>query len=102
PEPALVEAKVLPLPVPNNDINAPDLSDLVERGRDSVRDKPSKAKVKSSGPTDDHLTTYFRDLAEHDLLGPEDERELSQGIEDQEIMTWERVFTRADVVEHVV
>ena len=29
---------------------------------------------------------------------PEDERELSQGIEDTEILTWERVFARADVV----
>ena len=39
------------------------------------------------GDTDDHLSTYFRDLAEHDLLGPEQERELAQGIEDQEILT---------------
>ena len=34
----------------------------------------------------------------HELLGPEEERELAQGIEDQEIMTWERVFERPDVV----
>src|SRR5687768_6590999 len=31
---------------------------------------------------DDHLAAYFRQLAEHELLSPEDERELSQGIED--------------------
>lgn len=90
PEPAGGEAretvaKVLTLPVPANDIVTPDLL------------KP-KAKAKSTGPTDDHLTTYFRDLAEHDLLGPEDERELSQGIEDQEIMTWERVLSHPDAV----
>lgn len=47
---------------------------------------------------DDHLSAYFRQLAEHDLLTPEDERELSQGIEDTEVLTWERVFSRADVV----
>ena len=47
---------------------------------------------------DDHLAAYFRQLAEHELLTPEDERELSQGIEDTEIMTWERVFARPDVV----
>ena len=52
--------------------------------------------------SDDHLSTYFRDLAEHELLGPEQERELAQGIEDQEILTWERLLSRADVVPHVV
>ena len=36
--------------------------------------------------------------ANDDLLTPDDERELSQGIEDTEIMTWERVFARAEVV----
>ena len=51
-----------------------------------------------SPDADDHLAAYFRQLAEHELLTPEDERELSQGIEDTEILTWERVFARADVV----
>ncbi len=51
---------------------------------------------------DDHLAAYFRKLADHELLTPEDERELSQGIEDTEILTWERVFSRADVVRPVL
>jgi len=46
--------------------------------------------------TDDNLSTYFRHLAEHELLTPEDERELSQGIEDTEILTWERVLSRPE------
>jgi RNA polymerase primary sigma factor len=51
---------------------------------------------------DDHLATYFRHLAEHDLLTPEDERELSQGIEDTEILTWERVFERPEVIAAIL
>ncbi len=51
-----------------------------------------------AGDSDDHLAAYFRQLAAHELLTPEDERELSQGIEDTEILTWERVLCRADVV----
>ncbi len=51
---------------------------------------------------DDHLAAYFRQLAAHELLTPEDERELSQGIEDTEILTWERVFARPEIVEHVL
>jgi hypothetical protein len=56
------------------------------------------AKPMRTPDADDHLAAYFRQLAEHELLTPEDERELSQGIEDTEIMTWERVFARPDVV----
>ena len=60
---------------------------------------PVKAvRAMRSPDSDDHLAAYFRQLAEHELLTPEDERELSQGIEDTEIMTWERVLTRPDVV----
>ncbi|HLL25094.1 MAG TPA: sigma-70 family RNA polymerase sigma factor [Kofleriaceae bacterium] len=51
---------------------------------------------------DDHLAAYFRQLAEHELLSPEDERELSQGIEDTEILTWERVLSRPEVVLHIL
>jgi RNA polymerase primary sigma factor len=52
--------------------------------------------------SDDHLAAYFRQLAEHALLSPEDERELSQGIEDTEILTWERVLSRPEIVKHIL
>ena len=52
--------------------------------------------------SDDHLAAYFRQLAEHELLSPEDERELSQGIEDTEVLTWERVLSRPEVVNHLL
>ncbi len=51
---------------------------------------------------DDQLTSYFHQLAEHELLSPEDERELSQGIEDTEIRTWECIFARPDVIPGLV
>jgi RNA polymerase primary sigma factor len=70
-------------------------------------DTASSEPVKVARPirtpdADDHLAAYFRQLAEHELLTPEDERELSQGIEDTEIMTWERVFARAEVVAPIL
>src|SRR5215204_5025335 len=42
--------------------------------------EPVKAVVRPvrAPDSDDHLAAYFRQLAEHDLLSPEDERELSQ------------------------
>ena len=64
---------------------------------------PSKAvRASRTADNDDHLAAYFRQLAEHDLLTPEDERELSQGIEDTEVLTWERVLSRADAVAPVL
>jgi len=62
-------------------------------------EKPAPAravKPMRSPDSDDHLAAYFRQLAEHELLTPEDERELSQGIEDTEILTWERVLSRPE------
>jgi RNA polymerase primary sigma factor len=69
-----------------------------------VKVEEVKATVRAIRTTDsdDHLAAYFRQLAEHDLLSPEDERELSQGIEDTEIMTWERVLSRPEVVVHLL
>jgi RNA polymerase primary sigma factor len=71
--------------------------------KDLKIDVKEEAPVKVVRPmrtpdSDDHLAAYFRQLAEHELLTPEDERELSQGIEDTEILTWERVLSRADAV----
>jgi RNA polymerase primary sigma factor len=68
---------------------------------DEAHETPApRATVRSmrTPDADDHLAAYFRQLAEHELLTPEDERELSQGIEDTEILTWERVLSRADAV----
>ncbi len=60
-------------------------------------EKPVRVvKPMRAADSDDHLATYFRHLAEHELLTPEDERELSQGIEDTEILTWERVFSHPE------
>ena len=40
-------------------------------------------------------------FAEHDLLDPEQEREIAQGIEDQEILTWERLLGNPQMVDHI-
>ena len=65
---------------------------------------PKAGPLRASRTTDadDHLAAYFRQLAAHELLTPEDERELSQGIEDTEVLTWERVFSRAEVINAVL
>ena len=72
---------------------------LDEKMDEEIKVTPVKAvRAIRTADSDDHLAAYFRQLAEHELLTPEDERELSQGIEDTEIMTWERVLARPEVV----
>jgi RNA polymerase primary sigma factor len=75
-----------------------------ERGGKMIAVEEVKATTRSvrAPDADDHLAAYFRQLAEHDLLSPEDERELSQGIEDTEVLTWERVLARPEVVAHLL
>ena len=80
-------------PVPS--IDPADAAVIVE----PVRVAP---KVARTSDPDDHLSSYFRQLAQHDLLTPEDERELSQGIEDTEMLTWERVLSRPEVITAVL
>ena len=63
---------------------------------------PTKPRAVRAPDADDHLAAYFRQLAEHELLTPEDERELSQGIEDTEILTWELVLARPETIAHVL
>ena len=72
------------------------LSSKAETARAEVRREVRDARV-----DDDHLSAYFRNLAEHDLLSPDDERRLSQAIEDQETLTWELVLGRSELVDHV-
>ncbi|HTR52120.1 MAG TPA: sigma-70 family RNA polymerase sigma factor [Kofleriaceae bacterium] len=75
------------------------IADEMEEPR--VAPAPAQKPMRSPD-ADDHLAAYFRQLAEHELLTPEDERELSQGIEDTEILTWERVFARPEIVQPVL
>jgi RNA polymerase primary sigma factor len=69
---------------------------LQEKSEETVPEKV--VRPMRTPDSDDHLAAYFRQLAEHELLTPEDERELSQGIEDTEILTWERVLSRPEAV----
>ena len=51
-----------------------------ERDLEEREDKPVRVVKPARAPdADDHLAAYFRQLAEHELLTPEDERELSPG-----------------------
>jgi len=94
-------ANVTPPPAPAREPASPVLAIADEMEEPRVPPTPAQKPMRSPD-ADDHLAAYFRQLAEHELLTPEDERELSQGIEDTEILTWERVFARPEIVRAVL
>ena len=76
------------------------LSAKAEAARADVRREVRDAR--EARVDDDHLSAYFRNLAEHDLLSPDDERRLSQAIEDQETLSWEIALGRPELIEHIM
>ena len=48
------------------------------------------------------LDTYFKQLAKHDLLTAQEEKDLSQEIEKLEVTTWRLMFSRPEVVSHIL
>jgi RNA polymerase primary sigma factor len=59
-------------------------------------------KTSDAAPTSDQLSSYFRDLSEHDLLTPEQEKEMARGIEENEVRAWEVLLTNPAVADYVL
>jgi len=53
---------------------------------------------KVSFALENQLNSYFRQLANHDLLTPEDEHNLAKSIEQAEIMTWRHVLSCTELI----
>ncbi|HEX6836081.1 MAG TPA: sigma-70 family RNA polymerase sigma factor [Polyangia bacterium] len=61
-----------------------------------------RAKKPSKGDTSTYLSMYFRDMAELDVLRPEEEFTSAREIEALEIMLWEAVLAHAPAVAPVL
>lgn len=64
--------------------------------------KSSRSSVRSAAAHDDYLASYFRDLSEHDLLEPEQERDIARHIEEEETVTWTNLLSHPSVADHVL
>ncbi len=76
-----------------------DESEIVEK--DDKDEKAEKAK-KARPDSGTYLSMYFRDMAELDVLRPEEEFTSAKEIESLEIMLWETVLAHAPAVEHLL
>jgi RNA polymerase primary sigma factor len=68
------------------------------------RSKKSSAgkAAKDAAAATDHLSTYFRDLGEHGLLDPDEERVLARDLERAELETWQRLLSNPSTVEYLL
>jgi RNA polymerase primary sigma factor len=66
-------------------------------------DGPEAAeKQPASEPSSNFLAMYFKEMAELDVLRPEEEFRQAKDIETLETALWDRVFAFAPMVEHVL
>jgi RNA polymerase primary sigma factor len=70
--------------------------------KDRVARVAKKAKSRSKGDPSTYLSMYFRDMAELDVLRPEEEFTSAREIEDLEIMLWEAVLSHPQAVDAVL
>jgi RNA polymerase primary sigma factor len=61
-----------------------------------------RSPTASEPSPEDYLASYFRDLSEHDLLEPEQEREIARRIEEEEVLTWERLLAYPPTTDYVL
>lgn len=61
-----------------------------------------RSPTASEPSPEDYLASYFRDLSEHDLLEPEQEREIARRIEEEEVLTWERLLSYPPTTDYVL
>ena len=51
---------------------------------------------------DTNLDAYYRDVSEHELLGPEDEVRLAQEIEERDICVWQALLGYPAATDYVL
>ncbi|WP_428263866.1 sigma-70 family RNA polymerase sigma factor [Haliangium sp.] len=75
----------------------------LSRSSRSRSGRKSLSRSSSSGlSSEDYLASYFRDLSEHELLEPEQEREIARRIEEEEVFTWEALLSHPSTTDYVL
>ncbi len=74
-------------------------AEAVEAAPHAEAPAPAKVRDDAEGNT---LARYFREMAVHDVLLPEEEVRASKEIEELEIQHWERILCFAPTLERVV
>jgi RNA polymerase primary sigma factor len=67
-----------------------------------VAKKAPKGKARGKGDPSTYLSMYFRDMAELDVLRPEEEFTSAKEIESLEIMLWEQVLSHTQAIDAVL
>ena len=64
---------------------------------------PSEAPAPDvDGATDSMLSRYFRDMATHQVMGPDEELQAAQSVEQAEVAFWAGLLAYVPVAEHIL
>ncbi len=62
----------------------------------------STATPDVDGATDSMLSRYFRDMATHQVMGPDEELQAAQSVEQAEVAFWAGLLAYVPVAEHIL
>jgi RNA polymerase primary sigma factor len=65
-------------------------------------DAPEPVEKKAPGEPSNFLAMYFKEMAELDVLRPEEEFRQAKDIEILEITLWDRIFSFPPIVDHIL
>jgi RNA polymerase primary sigma factor len=82
----------------------PDAAEVLPRVVDDEEATVTKKadKAAASGEAGNFLAMYFREMAELDVLRPEDEFRQAKELESREIGLWESMFSYVPVLPHII
>jgi RNA polymerase primary sigma factor len=63
--------------------------------------RPAEERHKDESLADSMLTRYFRDMASHQVMGPDEELEAAQAVEAAEVDHWVALLAFVPVAEHI-
>jgi RNA polymerase primary sigma factor len=63
---------------------------------------PEAAAPDVDGATDSMLSRYFRDMATHQVMGPDEELQAAQSVEHAEVSFWAGLLAYVPVAEHIL
>ncbi len=82
---------------------APAVDPSVTAQKDKSKKKVSrKDKLPDEVANDSMLSRYFRDMATHQVMGPEEELKAAQSVENAEVAQWAALLSYLPVAEHLI
>lgn len=83
-------------------IGAPGPQPKTAKARATKKKDAKKDRLPDEVANDSMLSRYFRDMATHQVMGPEEELKAAQSVETSEVAHWAALLSYLPVAEHLI